>query len=720
MYEPQSYQQLFFDNGLKDCVIPLKEKRPMISHKPIKLLSHDEHEKRKITYEKLGLDVCKEYSENINLILKNKSLWNNGIGFLLKDLIVIDYDTKDPNFMIPGLTPDTCFCPVEETTKGYHFFFKRTPKCQNTVYDGDSVCRKLNMPIDIKTICKSGTGGIICVYPSPNRKWIKDIFSGIPDIPDFIVDFLVENKITSKLVDADVDDRNTWMKVGVMHKSKEWGFDRWCEWSEMSDKFSLEENQKAWDSFSHDSLQTVSKYKMETFSEFDIANLCMNLHNNKFVNISEKNPIFYFFNGVRWESEGAIKELYNFLNTEISEELKLMNTNESLKVCLKIKGSMKQRVIDEFGKIIFDPYFVSKLDSKVHLIGFDDGVYDFSINKFRISKPEDCISKSVGYCYNQINEQEEEERKLIDKFYSEIYPILELKQYMLIQHSQMLYGGIQNSIVHFHSGSGGNGKSLMALLMQSTLGQYATKLDSYTLCTTKFMDPNSPDPQKLALKGVRYCYLSEPPPGALLNAGSLKDLSGGEPITARTLYSKNRETFNPQFKINVFVNDGQGFAFDGSDGGLERRIKMIKYISKFQTNPIDPTNYIFKIDEYLLSKLKKSKCTHMKILLENFQSNYEYSCPLIIQNWTNAEIDMNNDIKKFVEDFFVFTNNDLDFLTLKDIKSLYISHIKEYSGKKIKTFKEDIQKYLGNIINQKRIGNERLHGIFLKWKIREN
>tara|TARA_B100001094_G_scaffold172430_1_gene166747 strand:+ start:164 stop:1567 length:1404 start_codon:yes stop_codon:yes gene_type:complete len=451
-------------------------------------------------------------------------------------------------------------------------------------------------------------------------------------------------------------------------------------------------------------------------SEYDIAQICLNISENCYVNICEKLPSFYVFKNHKWKQEGALQSLYKFLNEDVSNMFLELNMNDAKKIAYKLKGSFKHKVIDEFAKLVYNCNFYSKLDAKKHLIGFENGVYDLILNEFREGIPEDFISKSVRYDYQPI--MKEDEIIVLQEFYSQIYPYADLKIYMMQQYAQMLYGGIQNSIVHFHSGSGGNGKSLIALLMQETFGEYALKLESTTLCNSKFIDPNSPDPQKLALKGVRFCYISEPPSGSVLNSSVLKDLSGGEYVTARALYSNNRVTFEPQFKINIFVNDGQGFTFDGADGGLERRLKMIQYVSKFVNETPDFENFKFLKDEFLLQKLRQMKQTHMNLLLKMYKHGMIYTCPTRITKWTQNELYKNNDIKKFIDDNFNFTNEENDYIKLKDIKQLYQLQSKEFNIKKIKQLKENLIEILGPCLNQKWINGEKVNSVFVKWQFK--
>jgi len=59
----------------------------------------------------------------------------------------------------------------------------------------------------------------------------------------------------------------------------------------------------------------------------------------------------------------------------------------------------RRSVIREFAALVQDPEFEAMLDTDVNLLGFDDGIYDLSVGKFRAGNPCDHLTKSVGYKY---------------------------------------------------------------------------------------------------------------------------------------------------------------------------------------------------------------------------------------------------------------------------------------------------------------------------------
>jgi putative DNA primase/helicase len=97
--------------------------------------------------------------------------------------------------------------------------------------------------------------------------------------------------------------------------------------------------------------------------------------------------------------------------------------------------------------------------------------------------------------------------------------------------------------------------------------------------------------------------MQEPSKNVKLNEGIMKELTGGDPIQARGLYSES-EIFDPQFNLVVCTNNL--FDIDSNDDGTWRRIKKVDFMSKFideGEDYNDETEYVFPKDKSLKDKL---------------------------------------------------------------------------------------------------------------------
>jgi putative DNA primase/helicase len=185
-----------------------------------------------------------------------------------------------------------------------------------------------------------------------------------------------------------------------------------------------------------------------------------------------------------------------------------------------------------------------------------------------------------------------------------LFPIADLNKYMWDHLSSCLIGTNKNQTFNVYHGSGSNGKSLLADLMSATLGDYKGTVP-ITLVTDVRGKIGGTSDEVLKLKGVRYAVMQEPSKGVKLNEGIMKELTGGDPIQARGLYSES-EIFEPQFKLVVCTNNL--FDIESNDDGTWRRIRKCPFKSKFVDEGEyyeDDTTYVFPKDKSLNEKLHK-------------------------------------------------------------------------------------------------------------------
>jgi putative DNA primase/helicase len=142
-----------------------------------------------------------------------------------------------------------------------------------------------------------------------------------------------------------------------------------------------------------------------------------------------------------------------------------------------------------------------------------------------------------------------------------------------------------------------------------------------TLVTQKRGDIGGTSSEVVQLKGIRYAVMQEPTKNnCTLNEGVMKEITGGDPITARGLY-KDSETFTPQ--LNLVVCSNILFDINSTDEGTWRRIRVCRFMSKFVDNPNakhdTDSRFIFPKDYDLDEKLKLWAPTFISMLVSRYQ-----------------------------------------------------------------------------------------------------
>jgi P4 family phage/plasmid primase-like protien len=162
-----------------------------------------------------------------------------------------------------------------------------------------------------------------------------------------------------------------------------------------------------------------------------------------------------------------------------------------------------------------------------------------------------------------------------------------------------------------------NGKSKLLELFVHSIGQYAIKFP-VTMLTGKRAQSNACTPELVRSKGCRFGYLEEPGENERIEVGFLKELTGGDKITARGLH-KEPIDFKPQFKLALLCNEIP--KVPPNDSGTWRRMEVIEFKSHFVENPKDPGE--FPIDKQLSEKMKNWKEMFMALLLDVYYAKYK-------------------------------------------------------------------------------------------------
>ena len=162
-----------------------------------------------------------------------------------------------------------------------------------------------------------------------------------------------------------------------------------------------------------------------------------------------------------------------------------------------------------------------------------------------------------------------------------------------------------------------NGKSKILELFVHSLGMYSIKFP-ITMLTGKRAASNACTPEIVQSKGKRFGYFEEPSENERINAGLLKEFTGGDKIKARGLH-KDPIEFKPQFKLALLCNEMP--EAPPNDTGYWRRMEVIEFKSRFCENPKE--SHEFPIDKYLSEKMKNWKELFMGLLLDVYYEKYK-------------------------------------------------------------------------------------------------
>ena len=134
-----------------------------------------------------------------------------------------------------------------------------------------------------------------------------------------------------------------------------------------------------------------------------------------------------------------------------------------------------------------------------------------------------------------------------------------------------LSGATAEQCLFFLYGRGANGKSTFIETVMALLGDLGHKARAQALMAEERAGvPN----EIAALAGKRLVVASELADGGRLNEGLVKDLTGGDTMSARFLYGEPF-TFKPTFKLWLYGNHKP--VIHGTDDGIWRRVRLIPF-----------------------------------------------------------------------------------------------------------------------------------------------
>lgn len=211
-----------------------------------------------------------------------------------------------------------------------------------------------------------------------------------------------------------------------------------------------------------------------------------------------------------------------------------------------------------------------------YLVACTNGTIDLRTCQLRPSDRADLITRCLPVAYDLAASC-----PLWLAFLGRIMPDPDNRQF-LQKAAGVALSGVTLQSLFFLYGAGANGKSTFVETVLSLLGEYAAKTSAETLL---MQDRTGRIPNDLAaLVGKRLVIASELPDGRRLNESQVKDLTGGDSITARFL---NQEffTFNPEFKLWMYGNHKP--VITGTDDGIWRRIRLIPFTVQIPENEQD-------------------------------------------------------------------------------------------------------------------------------------
>ena len=227
---------------------------------------------------------------------------------------------------------------------------------------------------------------------------------------------------------------------------------------------------------------------------------------------------------------------------------------------------------------------IDNFDKNPMLINFLNGTYDLDNGKFRDHIRDDKLTQISNGNYNTNMDCPH-----WHQFLEDILPDPELRDYIQDAVGYSLTGSTSEQCLFICYGTGSNGKSTFTDTLLHVFGDYGRTIPSELMSTHA---SNNHPTALTELRGRRFTTAQETKEGGNIDEALIKQLSGGDKITARKMKA-DFFVFEPTHKLWLSTNHKP--VIRGTDHGIWRRMRLIPF-----TVRIDDS----KKDKNLIDKLR--------------------------------------------------------------------------------------------------------------------
>lgn len=208
------------------------------------------------------------------------------------------------------------------------------------------------------------------------------------------------------------------------------------------------------------------------------------------------------------------------------------------------------------------------LDANPWLLNCENGTIDLTSGELKPHNRKDLISKLVP-----VNYDPQAKAPLWEAFLNRIMDRnQDLIQFLQRAIGYSLTGSTREDALFVLHGNGANGKTTFLETIAAMMGDgYSQQAPTSMLMAKKYEGV----PTDIArLKGARFVSVAESQEGQKLDEGLIKQLTGGDRVTARFMRADFFE-FTPECKIFLATNHKP--EIKGTDEGIWRRIRLIPF-----------------------------------------------------------------------------------------------------------------------------------------------
>lgn len=334
-----------------------------------------------------------------------------------------------------------------------------------------------------------------------------------------------------------------------------------------------------------DNQEETKEYPIRSYDDTGNADRFIDRYGNlyKYSYIANK---FYIYDGMKWkvDDKGSIRKLIDEMIESIKDE-KIIHgddvTEEEAreffqKYYKKTRGTQaKKNIMNEL--MHRRPATPDEFDKDDMLLNVANGYIDLT--------SRELYKHDINKMFSQITNTDYTEKMqpavwldFLNDIFAGDKAVIRYIQKAL---GYSLTGSTREQIMFILFGKGRNGKSIFVEVISEILGDYSNNMQAKSLMVKKNDNINT---DIARLSKARFVTSSEPNEGFRFDEGLIKQLTGGDKVTARFLYAEEFE-YTPKFKIWVSTNHKP--IIRGTDDGIWRRLVLIPFDVQIPEEKVD-------------------------------------------------------------------------------------------------------------------------------------
>lgn len=330
------------------------------------------------------------------------------------------------------------------------------------------------------------------------------------------------------------------------------------------------------------------KTRLYTFDDMGNAQRLTDAFSER-IRYSYVDKCWYYYDGRAWRRDQSgvlgrltdeiVEEMGHTLPDYLKQPVDAEETEKQFRRHIKYSRSNKGKKAMLGEAMHRVPIAPGQMDAHNHMLNTPNGVLHLRSGTLEAHDPALYLSKMTLCEYTDKSDCPRWEAFLQDIFAGD----QELIRYIQKAVGYSLTGSTAEQCAFFCYGTGRNGKSTFLDTVSAMLGDYAVNIQPETIMVRPHTGSGA-NSDIARLKGARFVTSVEPSEGMKLNEGLLKQLTGGDKVTARYQYGSEFE-FIPEFKLWMGTNHKP--IIRGTDTGIWRRVHLIPFTVTIPEDKVD-------------------------------------------------------------------------------------------------------------------------------------